>query len=124
MYPERLEGPATTATTAPVPLYARLKPARPAPAQTPAASHTAPTRHNWFLYAFLFLLPLQNVQTGYLPNLGMGINFLNVMTLLSLVGAIRSGGKLVRGPGVNGWLLVYAAWSFVALYIGYASVTS
>src|SRR5690606_17477827 len=44
------------------------------------------TPNNWALYAFLFLLPLQNVHTGYLPNLGGGLNFLNIGFGLSLLG--------------------------------------
>src|SRR5687767_12703315 len=44
-------------------------------------------RNNWALYLFLFLLPLQNIHTGYLPNLGGGLNFLNLGFGLSLIGA-------------------------------------
>src|SRR5579871_3843000 len=51
---------------------AALQPAAAAAAETPRKP-----RQNWLLYAFLFLLPLQNLQTGYMPNFGGGLNFLN-----------------------------------------------
>ena len=78
------------------------------------------TRNNWFLYLFLFLLPLENVQTGHLPQLPGGINFLNVGFLLSLIGAWYAGGKLARWSGVYYWIWIYLVWSFVTLLIGLA----
>lgn len=74
-------------------------------------------RHNWALYVFLLLLPLQNIQTGYLPNLGGGINFLNVMFALSLAGALLVGGRLAPGEAVNRWALAYAAYAVVSLLV-------
>ena len=60
-----------------------------------AQRRTAPA-HNWALYLFLFLLPLQNLQTGYMPQFGGGLNFLNVMFGASLLGAWMAGGSLAR----------------------------
>lgn len=121
--PERPAPPGAAHGQAVMPLYARLKPPRAAHAP-PARARAAKPRHNWPLYLFLFLLPLQNIQTGYLPNLGAGLNFLNVFTLLSLLAALRCGGKLERGSGVNRWMLIYVLWSVVSLFVGYGAVTS
>ncbi len=79
-------------------------------------------RHNWPLYAFLFFLPLQNLQTGYMPNLGGGFNFLNIGFALSLIGAWYCGGRLTHWSTVHRWVLLYVIWSFVTLWIGYANV--
>ncbi|HEX6614373.1 MAG TPA: O-antigen ligase family protein [Rhodanobacteraceae bacterium] len=76
------------------------------------------TRNNWFLYLFLFLLPLQNVQTGYLPQVPGGINFLNVGFALSLLGAWHVGGRLAQWTGLYRWVWLYLGWSFVTLLIG------
>lgn len=99
--------------------------ARTVPAATSAvkAKAVARTRNNWALYLFVFLLPLQNIQTGYLPNLGYGLNFLNVMFVLSLLGAWWIGGRLAPGEAVNRWALAYAAYALVSLLIGYQSVS-
>lgn len=75
------------------------------------------------LYLFLFLLPLQNLQTGYMPNLGAGLNFLNVMFGLSLVGAWITRGHLAPGEPVNRWVLAYAAYALISLLIGYQNVS-
>lgn len=81
------------------------------------------TRNNWPLYLFLFLLPLQNIQTGYLPNYGYGLNFLNVMFVLSLLGAWWMGGRVARNEPVNRWVLAYAVYAVVSLFIGYQNVS-
>lgn len=82
------------------------------------ASTARKTRNNWFLYLFLFLLPLENIQTGHLPQIPGGINFLNVGFALSLIGAWYAGGKLVRWTGLYRWVWLYLGWSFVTLLIG------
>ncbi|MBB1087412.1 O-antigen ligase family protein [Lysobacter sp. SG-8] len=74
-------------------------------------------RQNWPLYAFLMLLPLQNIQVGYIPNLGGGLNFLNVAFLASLVGALASGGRLAPGASINRWVFAYIAYSLVSLFV-------
>ncbi|QOY61979.1 O-antigen ligase family protein [Lysobacter sp. H21R4] len=79
--------------------------------------------NNWLLYVFLFLLPLQNLQTGYMPNLGGGLNFLNIMTAASLAGALAIGGRLAPGEPVNRWVLAYVLYAVVSLFVGYQYVT-
>ena len=88
----------------------------------PAAAAEPATRHNWLLYLFLFLLPLQNLQTGYMPNLGGGLNFLNVGFALALAGALRCRGSITRWSSLQGWVLAYVAYACVSLYVGYANV--
>lgn len=78
---------------------------------------------NWALYVFVFLLPLQNIQAGYLPNLGGGLNFLNIMFIASLVGAWFQGGRIARGESVNRWVLIYIAYAIVSLLVSYQTVT-
>ena len=50
--------------------------------------------NNWALYVFLFLLPLQNIHSAYLPNFGGGLNFLNIGFTASLLGAWMIRGQL------------------------------
>ncbi|HEY0505292.1 MAG TPA: O-antigen ligase family protein, partial [Lysobacter sp.] len=77
---------------------------------------------NWALYVFLILLPLQNITAGYLPNIGGGLNFLNIMFLVSLFVAMAQGGKLARGETVNTWVGLYSAYMVLSLLVGYAFV--
>jgi putative inorganic carbon (hco3(-)) transporter len=77
---------------------------------------------NWPFLAFVLLMPLQNVYSVYFPKLGGGLNFLNVMFVASLLGAWLCGGRLVRGPGVNGWTWTYVAMSVFSLLVGLAAV--
>ncbi|MFT3790723.1 MAG: O-antigen ligase family protein [Rudaea sp.] len=81
-------------------------------------------RHNWALYAFAFLLPLQNLQTGYMPNLGGGLNFLNIGFGLSLLGAMMCRGTISHWSPVHKWLLAYVVYAFISLFIGYSNVHS
>ncbi len=90
------------------------------PLAVAATSHS--TRHNWAFYAFVMLIPLQNIYSQYLPNLGGGLNFLNVMFIASLLMAMQGGGRLVRGTGVNGWTGMYIAAGLLATLIGYGTV--
>lgn len=95
---------------------------RDAAAGSPSALPRAATSRaprNWPLYLFLVLLPLQNITAHYLPNLGGGFNFLNVMFLVSLFAAMAQGGRLARGESVNAWAAAYAAYMIVSLLIGY-----
>lgn len=86
------------------------------PAARPIADR-AP--RNWALYVFLILLPLQNITAGYLPNIGGGFNFLNVMFLVSLFTAMAQGGKLAQGEPVNTWTTLYAAYMVLSMLIGF-----
>lgn len=109
------------AATAPAAAGTAL-PLQPTLPHRSTSAATAPARRNWPLYLFLFLLPLQNIQTGYLPSGGSGLNFLNVGFLLSLLGAWRVGGSLARDTTVNRWVLVYILYSIASLFIGYANI--
>lgn len=88
----------------------------------PAQAAPRHARQNWPFLLFVFLIPLQNLYELHLPKLPGGINFLNLMFLASLAGAWHVGGRLVRGPGVNGWTFVYLAVSVLALVVGLSNV--
>ncbi|MGG6462853.1 O-antigen ligase family protein [Solilutibacter silvestris] len=75
-------------------------------------------RNNWPLYLFVFLLPLQNIQTGYLPQLGGGLNFLNVFFIVSLVGAFFCGGRLARNEPLNIAVFVYMLYAAISYLVG------
>jgi putative inorganic carbon (hco3(-)) transporter len=79
-------------------------------------------RQNWPLYLFVVMIPLQNLYLQYLPTLAGGLNFINVMFLLSLLVALQCRGGLVRGTGVNGWVMLYLAVLVLALFIGFGSI--
>lgn len=81
-----------------------------------------PIRQNWALYLFVALVPLQSFYLQHLPTLPGGINFINVMFISSLAMAIQCRGGLVRGTGVNGWVMMYLACLTVALFIGFGTV--
>ena len=109
---------------------AAQQPLRPVvPSAAPPAMQAASGRLTlgpaklWPMLLFLFLLPLQNVQTGYMPNLGGGLNFLNVMFALALAGAVLARGRLAPGESLNTWVLLYAAYMVVSLFIGYQYVS-
>lgn len=87
-----------------------------------AAPAAASVRQNWFLYLFLFLLPLQNIQTGYIPKLPGGINFLNIGFLLALYGAWQVRGRLATGTGLHKWVWWYLAWCVLTLLVGFSLV--
>ena len=106
----------------PLPLQRTL--ARGVGVRAPESTGVRKPRHNWLLYAFLFLLPLQNLQTGYMPNLGGGLNFLNVGFAAALLGAWFCGGRISRWSSVQGWIMAYVAYAFVSLNIGYGNVHS
>ncbi len=77
---------------------------------------------NWPLYIFVVFIPLQSVYLEQLPNFGGGLNFINVMFLLSWITAVNCRGGLVRGSGVNGWVMAYMIGSLIALVVGYGVV--
>ena len=88
------------------------------------AADSSRSRQNWLLYAFLLLLPLQNLQTGYMPKLATGLNFLNIGFCFALIGAWRCGGSIARGVALNRWIVAYAGYAFLSLCIGYGNVHS
>lgn len=77
---------------------------------------------NWALYLFVVLIPLQNIYLQYMPNFDNGLNFINLMFAASLLMAFQCRGGLVRGAGVNGWMIVYMLFSLVALARSFDSV--
>lgn len=77
---------------------------------------------NWPLLFLLFLLPLQNIQFGYLPVLPGGLNFLNIFFLLSWMVASRIGGTLSDIKGINAWLSAHIAWGALCVLVGYTNV--
>ncbi|MFT3761956.1 MAG: O-antigen ligase family protein [Pseudoxanthomonas sp.] len=92
-----------------------VQPSTPRAATTQAARSKA---NNWPLYLMLVLLPLQNIQYGYIPNIGGGLNFLNVMPALSLLGALILKGKLAPRDPIRKWLVAYVLYTIVSLLIG------
>ena len=80
--------------------------------------------HNLALFAFLFLLPLQNIHSAYLPNFGGGLNFLNVGFALSLVGAWMMRGRLAPNEPVNHWVLAYSIYAVISLFVSYQYVSN
>ncbi len=87
------------------------------PLAGPEALQTS-ARHNWALFVFVMLIPLQNIYAVHLPRLGGGLNFLNLMFFASLLLAWHCGGRLVRGSGLNGWVWLYIGMSLLALLVG------
>jgi hypothetical protein len=100
----------------------RFLAAQPHPAAFSQVGVESQTRHNWFLYLFLFLLPLQNIQTGYLPKLPGGLNFLNVGFLFALYGAWRVRGHLATWSSIHRWVWWYLAFCVITLFVGFALV--
>lgn len=94
--------------------------ATPAATRPVAASTVA--RHNWVLYLFLFLLPLQNIQTGYIPKLPGGLNFLNIGFVAALIAAWRIRGSLARWSGLHRWTWAYLGYCVFALLVGFSLV--
>lgn len=96
---------------------ARAAPGPAAPVARPV--ETTSGRHNWVLYLFLFLLPLQNLQTGHMPKLPGGLNFLNVGFALALIAAWRMRGSLARWTNLHRWVWAYLAYCVYSLVIGF-----
>jgi putative inorganic carbon (HCO3(-)) transporter len=75
---------------------------------------------NWPLLLMIMLMPLRNIQLQYIPNLGGGLNFINVLFLLSLFHSLIHGRKLEIKPPINGMLVWYIISSLIALGFGYS----
>lgn len=72
---------------------------------------------NWPLLLFIFLLPLVNVQHKIFPPLPGGINFINVMFLLSFIWAMKINGKTNKETSVSSWILCFLAYSFISFLV-------
>lgn len=74
---------------------------------------------NWPLLILLVFMPLRNIQLQYIPNIGAGINFINIFFLLSLGHALIYGKALKIKPKINGMIKWYILTSIFALILGY-----
>lgn len=77
------------------------------------------SKTNWALLLLIFIMPLRNIQLQYIPNLGGGLNIVNILFLLALLHASMNGKKLNIRPPTNGFLSWYIFTSIVALIFGY-----
>ena len=85
-----------------------------------AVQVTEKIKTNWPLLVLIVLMPLRNIQLQYIPNLGGGLNFINVMFLLALGHAWMYGRPLTTKPPINGFLVWYILSSIIALMFGYS----
>ncbi|HSH26196.1 MAG TPA: O-antigen ligase family protein, partial [Wenzhouxiangella sp.] len=81
-----------------------------------------PGRDNWILILYVILIPLQNIYLQYIPSAGKGLNFINIMFAASLLMAFHCRRGLVRGSGVNGWVMAYMLFGAFALLKGMSFV--
>ncbi len=84
----------------------------------------SPFKTNWPLLLLIFIMPLRNIQLQYIPNLGGGLNIINVLFLLSLFHSFIYGQKLEVKPSINGLLVWYIISSIIALAFGYSYLNS
>ncbi|MEH6449000.1 MAG: O-antigen ligase family protein [Oleispira sp.] len=74
---------------------------------------------NWALLALLFIMPLRNIQVQYLPNLGGGLNVLNILFFIAFIHSHMNGIKYEHKLGINSVLIWYILSSIFALVVGY-----
>ncbi len=74
---------------------------------------------NWALLLLIFIMPLRNIQIQYVPNLGGGINLINVLFLLAVIHAFSNGNKNLKSLSLNSYLKWYIFTSVIALIVGY-----
>ena len=79
----------------------------------------AESKTNWPLLLLIFIMPLRNIQLQYIPNLGGGLNIINMLFLLAFAHAFRNGKPLKVKPSINGFLVFYIFSSILALFMGY-----
>jgi len=72
---------------------------------------------NWPLLLFVFFLPLVNVQHKIFPSLPGGINFMNVMFLLSLIWAYKIKGETNKDSSVGNWIFWFLLYGFLSYLI-------
>jgi putative inorganic carbon (HCO3(-)) transporter len=79
---------------------------------------------NWPLILLIIIMPLRNIQLQYIPNLGGGLNIVNILFLLSVIHSFIHGEKLKIKPSINGLLIWYIISSLLALGFGYSFLIS
>ena len=79
----------------------------------------AESQTNWPLLLLIFIMPLRNIQLQYIPNLGGGLNIINLLFLLALAHAMKNGRSLIVKPSINGFLVLYIFSGILALVMGY-----
>jgi putative inorganic carbon (HCO3(-)) transporter len=79
----------------------------------------ATSKTNWALLLLIFIMPLRNIQLQYIPNLGGGLNIINLLFLLAFAHASMNGKPLKIKPSINGFLVFYIFSSILALFMGY-----
>ncbi len=77
------------------------------------------SKTNWALLLLIFIMPLRNIQLQYIPNLGGGLNIVNLLFLLAFAHAFMNGKLLKVKPSINGFLMFYVFSSILALVMGY-----
>jgi O-antigen ligase len=75
---------------------------------------------NWALLLLIFIMPLRNIQLQYIPNLGGGINLINILFILSVFHAMSHGNKNLETSSLNSYLKWYILTSIIALAVGYS----
>jgi putative inorganic carbon (HCO3(-)) transporter len=78
------------------------------------------SKTNWALLTLIFLMPLRNIQLQYIPNIGGGLNFVNILFFISLLHSILNGKKTDIKLGLNSYLVWFIFTGLVALIFGYA----
>ena len=79
----------------------------------------AQSKTNWALLLLIFIMPLRNIQVEYIPNLGGGLNIVNILFILSFIHAAINGKQLAVKPKINGFLIWFILTSLVSLIFGY-----
>lgn len=75
---------------------------------------------NWALLLLIFMMPLRNIQLQYIPNLGGGMNIVNILFFISLMHSFINGKKSEVKLGLNSYLVWYILSGIVALFFGYS----
>jgi len=72
---------------------------------------------NWPLLIFIFFLPLVNLQHKFFPPLPGGVNFMNVMFILSLIWAFRIKGETNKDTNIGKWILWFLFYGFFSYLV-------
>jgi len=74
---------------------------------------------NWALLTLIFLMPFRNLQVQYLPNLGGGLNTINVLFLWSIFHAFRHGVKPTDNISINKPIALYIFSGILAYFVSF-----